>query len=365
MRFDAAALATAWLSVAQASGTDSILPTLNRTVAIEQYDGGVRLVSTDRYILLTAWVPDLDTADDAPGIDEAPIRTVVTQDVDQRGKGLLKYLLKVTRWGKDDETAYGSVHVSIQFDVRLPIDPDEDQPLEGMEPTYAVLDVPDVERVYLPVIEDDYPSWRTLLDGFTGHATDTIGLPLDRLYRLGGLRAWAHGPLAWTFGGPDKPARVTTPTYDERDPAVDGIVMPARWVMIGENDDKTDDEDDPDQTTVDDALANLTAEGVTVTVNGDGPMAEALRDHLDTPDELVNQVVTAAQHIVTAQFASPAMLQRKMRIGHGRATDLVATLEDLGVVSSPTTNGSRDVLVRADALDDLTPRLRAVLEASE
>lgn len=97
MRFDAPTLARAWLSVAQASSSDKDLVTLDRTVAIEEFPTGVRLVATDRYVLLTAWVPDLGAYYEPrePGLDEAPDRTVITKDSDGRGRGLLGYLTQL------------------------------------------------------------------------------------------------------------------------------------------------------------------------------------------------------------------------------------------------------------------------------
>ena len=129
LRFDAATLALAWLSVAQASGSDANLPTLDRTVALELYPDGVRLLATDRYVLLTAWVPTVSARDEeAPHVSELPTRTVVTQDADRRGKGLLEYALKLTRLGKPgEEKFYGDLVVELDLDVRLPIEVGQDQ----------------------------------------------------------------------------------------------------------------------------------------------------------------------------------------------------------------------------------------------
>mgnify|MGYP002132855720 CR=1 FL=1 len=64
MKFDVPNLARGWLSVAQASANDKDLPTLHRTIALEVFPNGLRLVATDRYILLSAWVPDLGDTDE-------------------------------------------------------------------------------------------------------------------------------------------------------------------------------------------------------------------------------------------------------------------------------------------------------------
>jgi len=351
LRFDAATLALAWLSVAQASGTDRNLYTLDRTVALELYDNGARLVATDRYVLLTAWVEGLDGRSGEPGLDELPNRTVVTQDADSRGKGLLGYLLKRSRLGKDDEVPFGDLVVELELDVRLPIDADKDQPLEGLEPTYAVLDVPDVERVYLPIIVSDYPDWRALLDGFTPVATDNIALPLERLGRLGQLGRWNMGPLRWQFAGADTVAKVTLDGLGERDPAIAGLVMPSRWLLPGERADEAATDEDvelPEDEEEEEGgnVVNLrTATGV-VTAND----LERIREERE-------DLVKAAELVVSTQFGSASMIQRKLRLGFAKASRLLEELEANGIVG-PGGN-ARDVLVTPEQLDAVRRQLGA------
>jgi hypothetical protein len=227
MRFDAPTLARAWQAVALASGNDKMLPSLNRTVAIEEYLHGVRLVATDRYMLLTAWVPNVDTDHDRePLLEEAPDRTVVAADTDSRGKSLLSYVLKLAN--RDKHMQYGDLECQVTFDVRLPAgSAGTDETLEGMDPVFTVLSIPDVEKVYLPVVEAQYPSWRALLDGFVSEKTDVIGLGLDRLTRLGKLATWYMGPLRWQFGGSNRAALVD---LELSNPHVSGVVMPVRWI---------------------------------------------------------------------------------------------------------------------------------------
>ena len=183
-RYDGPALARAWLSVAQAAAPKGDVAQLARTVAIEQYPHGVRLVATDRYVLLTAWVPNLaHHYEPEPPLDEAPDRTVVAHDPDNRAKGLLAYALSLAKRDGDDEPVPGDLEVELRFDVRMP-EAIAANTLEGLEPTYVVLDVPDVERVYLPVVETSYPSWRALVAGFAPVATSAIALNPELVERL-------------------------------------------------------------------------------------------------------------------------------------------------------------------------------------
>jgi hypothetical protein len=373
MRFDGPRLALAWLSVRQASASDVTAPTLDRTVALELYDDGVRLLATDRYVLLTAWVPTLDAKrEDAPHVSTLPNRTVVTQDADQRGKGLLEYALKLAKLGKPgEEKPYGDLIVDLELDVRLPVDPGEDVHLEGLEPTYAVLTMPDRSQEHLPIVVSDYPDWRPLLHDFEGVTTDRIGLPLERLARLGALGKWNAGPLRWTFGGPDKVALLRLEPEDDRKsrdrkgrewqrrPIVDGLVMPARWVLPGEG---KPDEDEVETVPLKEALVDLERDGVTVTVEGDGPLATAVREALTVADdpELLTQAI---ELVVSTQFGSASMLSRKLRLGHAKAAALIERLEAEGIVGPDAHGRARDVLVKPDQLVRL-PDGRIVITAA-
>lgn len=96
--FDATLLGKGWLSVAIASSTDKERPVLHRTVYVEHFPEGVRLLATDSYVFLRAWVPELDSENEPePGLDEVPVSTAIAIDPDGRAVGFMRYALKLAK----------------------------------------------------------------------------------------------------------------------------------------------------------------------------------------------------------------------------------------------------------------------------
>jgi hypothetical protein len=200
-------------------------PALRRTLCVEQFEQGLRLIATDSYRLLVTWVnaEEYDW-DDEPGYDELPHATAVAIDEHGRARSLCAYLMQQAQKEENDGL---SALVRLGVPWQAAETPSGELQLDGFDALAIDLEYPDHERLQLPVFEGKYPTWRTVLKSFKPQKTPALALSQESYAAIAKAASY-FGELTQIetrFGGTDKALAVAFGS----EPRVHGLVMPMKW----------------------------------------------------------------------------------------------------------------------------------------
>jgi hypothetical protein len=203
----------AWGNVALATIEDDDHP-LHRSMLVESYDyRGVRLVTTNNYLLLRSWVST--DWEPEPDEDEVPDETVVVLDADNRAGALMKYLRSLTKKAEDPDE-------ELRLLVRHESADDNGGQLTlggNLAGEIAVFGI-DLEQVALPTFEGSFFDWRRAELPTAPSESNTAGIGPDTLARLGKI-GFVSG-LVFDYSDA-RTVRFKADVQDQQSPTLDGV----------------------------------------------------------------------------------------------------------------------------------------------
>lgn len=302
-----------WASVALAQSNDAARPALYRTTLIEEYPTGVRLVSTDSYLLLKAWVADADNyGAPEPLAEELPDRVAICTDRDQRVLAMMKYAQQLTRGDGADTPTLITFEIGDLSGVG--------NTLEGMNRSSVKFRLSESydERIESPLFEGVFPNWRPLWLGHRWKPTQIIGLGADAIGRLGKLSSlWGKASIEFELGGSIGVAKLK---INAPDVIVSGLIMPVTLTREVPASEEVEDQQ------LGDALDSFFAEVLRTEKGGDGaidPIVAAARDH---------QLRLVAEFVFKNRGGDIPGIAAYLSIDNDRAQEILTELTTRGIL---------------------------------
>lgn len=340
-RYNAWNLARSWASVALAQSEDDGRPVLYRTTLIESFPTGIRLLSTDTFVLLKAWVPNVNHTDaPEPLIEELPDDVAICRDLDHRVLGLMKYAQKITKEDGMDTP------ITMEFAVGEPSEETKRNTLEGLAAStvhFRIVEKYD-ESIETPIFEGVYPNWRGLWAHHQWKPAAEIGFGANGILRLGNLsKLWDKAVIQFELGGQVGVAKIRI--EGPSDVNVTGLVMPT-----GRADGADRDVPESDETVVEGEMREF-AEAF------DDWYADLLKTEVvDDADDIIGaavdaQIRRAAEFVTEAGYASIKLVASVLDVDEEHAETIIDALVADGIIGNPDEDTGKYEIVNADLSD--------------
>ena len=324
LRFNAWNLARSWASVALAQGEDDSRPVLYRTTLIEIFPEGIRLLSTDTFVLLKAWVTNLDHEDaPEPLIEELPMSVAICRDLDHRVLGMMKYAQKIT---KDD-----GLDTRLSMEFAIGDQSAEGNTLEGLAAStvhFRIVEKYD-ESIETPVFEGAYPNWRPMWAGHKWAPASAIGFGANGILRLGNLsKLWDKAVIRFELGGNIGVAKIRI--EGPSDVNVTGLVMPTG--RPGEDDPvppSTEGTVDGEMREFSEAFDDWYTELLRTETTDDDEVGDLISEAFDS------QVRRAAEFAITAGYVTARSVGAAVGVSENAAEVILDALIEDQIVNPP------------------------------